>query len=264
MSTTLVVQEKRSAALAPTDDPVDPLMALMNRFAANDSLSPEKAKALMDLYIDGQRKMQEMQDERAFADAMAEFKKNPPKIVKNRTAKMQGTAKASGREYNYEYSYADLDAYCSEAMPMLAERGITWSFPFVEQNGEITVSCILRYGLYKHTPTTLSGKPEGGNNALQAKGVAVAYLERYTFAGATGLTAAMPDSDGRTTPAQAEVISEQQQATLQEWADALRQAPDKPSLQSTANDAIKYAKSVSPKAGSRMIATFNECLARFK
>ena len=82
-------------------------------------------------------------------------------------------------------------------MPLLAQHGITWSFPFSQDDkGKITVSCVLRYGLYRHTPTTLSGMPEGGSNPLQANGVAVAYLERYTFCGATGLTAEMPDKDG--------------------------------------------------------------------
>lgn len=225
MSIDLAVTEKRSAVLARTEDvPADPILGLMERFASNSNLTPEHAKALMEIYVKGQRDMQEMQDERAFAEAMAQFKKNPPKIVKNRTAKLRGVAKGSGREYEFEYSYADLNSYCEQAMPMLAERGVTWSFPFSESNGQITVSCVLRYGLYEHTPTTLSAAPEGGANAIQAKGVAVAYLERYTFAGATGLTAAMPDTDGVT--AKSAPDRTMPEPDLLEWIDAINNCPE--------------------------------------
>jgi len=200
MSTEIEVQDKRSAALARVEEPDSSILSVMERLASNPNLDADKIDKLFNIFISGQRKMREMTDEQEFSHRMAEFKKNPPEIVRNRKAKIEGTAKGSGKEYSYQYSYADLDSYCKEAMPGLAERGITWSFPFQEgPDGKITVSCVLRYGLYTHTPTTLSGMPEGGNNPLQARGVAVAYLERYTFAGATGLTAAMPDNDGNRT-----------------------------------------------------------------
>jgi len=197
----LVVADRRSASLERTVPQADPLLAVMDKLANNPNLDADKIERLMNVFIEGQRKMAEMADERAFAEAMADFKKNPPQIVKNRLAEMM----KDGRKL-YEYNFADLDAYTSAAMAPLAERGITWSFPFAEKDGQITVSCILRYGLYKHTPTTLTNAPDatGGKNAIQAKASTISYLERYTFCGACGLTAAMPDRDGATTPAEAE------------------------------------------------------------
>ena len=190
----IVVEDKRSASLAKVVEPDSSLLNVMERFATNPNLDADKIEKLFNIFIDGQRKMRVMNDEQEFAHQMAEFKKNPPEIVKNRMAAMR--SKDGTKSWNVPF--ADLDAYCKDAMPALAERGITWSFPFSEANGLITVSCILRYGLYNHTPTTLSAPPDdsGAKNGIQAKGSTISYLERYTFCGATGLTAAMPDNDG--------------------------------------------------------------------
>lgn len=197
MPNELVVNDRRASAIersTPVESPS--LLGLMERLSANQNMDADKIERLMGIFIDGQRKMHEMEDEAAFAEAMADFKKNPPSIVKARLAKME----KDGRPL-YEYNFADLDAYASAAMPGLAERGITWSFPFSEnEKGVITVSCILRYRLYTAVPTTLSYPPDatGGKNGIQAKASTISYLERYTFCGATGLTAAMPDLDGKT------------------------------------------------------------------
>jgi hypothetical protein len=231
MSEALAVKEVGTGKIVQADSS---LLGVMERFASNPNLDADKIEKLFNIFITGQRQMRVMNDEQAFAHGMAEFKKNPPSIVKNRTAKLAGTAKTSGREYSYEYSYADLDAYCKEAMPLLALQGITWSFPFSEdeKTGKITVSCVLRYGIYSNIPTTLSGMPEGGNNPLQAKGVTVAYLERYTFCGATGLTAAMPDSDGNKAGV----------PDLDKYFDAIKTAPDVDALKKVYLAALEAVK----------------------
>ena len=192
----LVHQEKRSAALEQVKPSGADLLALMDKMSQNPNITPEMVGKMMDVYIDGRRKMATMTDEQSFAHAMADFKKNAPDIVKSRIAKME----KDGRHL-YSYNFADLDAYATAAQKGLAERGITWSFPFSEDDkGIITVSCILRYGLYTHTPTTMRAPADqtGGKNFIQAKASTLSYLERYTFCGATGLTAGMPDTDGKT------------------------------------------------------------------
>ena len=197
--TEMVVQDKRSASIERTIPHADPLLAVMDKLANNPNLDADKIERLMNVFIDGQRKMETLTDERAFAHAMADFYKNPPRIIKNRLAEML----KDGRKL-YEYNFADLDAYATAAQSALAERGITWSFPFSETNGVITVSCILRFGLYAHTPTSMSSPADqtGGKNGIQAKGSTLSYLERYTLCGATGLTAGMPDNDGKTVEAE--------------------------------------------------------------
>ena len=257
MTTAIEVQDKRSAAIARPQEE-NAVLSLVERFASNPDLDPEKAEKLIAIFINGQRKMLEISDEQAFAHAMADFKKNPPEIIKRKVAKMKGIAKGSGREYEMQYSYADLCEYTDAAMPGLAERGITWSFPFSESNGVITVSCILRYGLYSHVPTTLSAAADtsGSKNDIQAKGSTISYLERYTLCGATGLTAAMPDTDGKL-PQKSE-LSEEQEAKLAEWVDALKECADLAQLKNIFADAYKYAKSVSDQAKAQMSRVYEE------
>lgn len=194
-----IVHQDRRSALARSPEPQDnnALLSLVERFASNHDLDPVKAEKLIEIFINGQRRMLEMSDEQSFAHAMADFKKNPPDIIKSKVAKMV----KDGREL-YSYNFADLDAFASAAQSGLAERGITWSFVINEGQNGITVSCILRYGLYKHEPCTLSSPPDqtGGKNSIQAKASTLSYLERYTFCGATGLTAGQPDTDGKTPP----------------------------------------------------------------
>lgn len=261
--TDLVVQDKRSASLAQVQDvvPQDPIMALMSKFASNDSISPEKAKMLLDIYVDGQRRMQEMQDERAFADAMADFKKNPPKIIKNRVAR----AEKDGRLL-YTYNFADLDAYATAIMAGLAERGITWSFPFTEANEKITVSCILRYGLYTHEPTTMTAGPDntGGKNAIQAKASTISYLERYTLCGASGFTAAMPDSDGKPPKSDAPQKETIPDDKVDEWIEALQQAPDIDALKAVFSQCYGLAKKISDESAKKQfLATYESAKKQF-
>ena len=235
MSTEIEVEQQRGIALPEVKQPDLSLLSVMERFALNPNLDADKIERLFNIFIDGQRKMQEMADEREFSHQMADFKKRAPEIVKNRIAKMSGTAKGSGREYSMEIPYADLDAYATAIMGGLAERGISWSFPFSESGNIITVSCVLRYGLFESKPTTLSGPPEdsGIKNPLQAKGSTVAYLERYTLCGATGFTAAMPDNDGNKTG----LGTDARDARLQ----AIKTAPDMPSLKNVYLAAKKAA-----------------------
>jgi len=203
MPSEIVVEEKRSAALSTVPLPsTDPLLALMERLASNSALDAEKIDKLLNVFIEGQRKMRSMNDEAEFHHRMAEFKQNPPDVVKSRKAKLQGTAKGSGREYEFEYSYADLDAFAEAAMPGLAEKGITWDFPTEDTGKELVVSCILHYGLYSHKGATLRANlgVTGMSNGMWDKGAIQSYLMRYTFCASTGLTAGMPDNDGKLPP----------------------------------------------------------------
>ena len=251
MGAEIIIEDKRSASLVPAVEEVNPssLMYVMEKFATNPNLDADKIERLFNIFIDGQRKMRIMNDEQEFAHRMADFKTNPPDIFKNRTAKMSGTAKGSGKEYSLEISYADLDAYASAIMGGLAERGITWSFPFSESDRIITVSCILRYGLYQTTPTTFSGPPEesGVKNPLQAKGSTLSYLERYTLCGATGFTAGMPDTDGNTSGLSAE--------TREGYLRAIQTAPDAEALKTVY---LAASKAATDAKDTPLLRTFGE------
>ena len=213
MPNDIVVQDKRSAAIEQAKPPqsVDPLLALMDKMSSNPNLTPEMVGAMMNVYIDGQRKMATMTDEREFSMRMAEFKKNPPEIVKRLTMKMKGTAKGSGNAYELTAHYADLNAYSDACMAGLAEKGITWDFEGENTPNECWARCVLHYGLFTYRGPKYVSKPEtsGVKNDLQSQGSAGSYLMRYSFCGATGMTAALPpDRNGAITPRQAEKMAE--------------------------------------------------------
>jgi hypothetical protein len=200
MTTDIIVNDKRSAALEQARPAMDPLLALMDKMANNPNLTPEMVGSMMNVYIDGQRKMATMADEREFFMRLSEFKKNPPEIVKNLTMKMKGTAKGSGREYELTAHYADLNAYTEACMGGLAEKGITWDFEGDNTPKECWMRCVLHYGLFTYRgPKYVSGPETSGvKNDLQAQGSAGSYLMRYSFCSATGMTAAMPpDNNGK-------------------------------------------------------------------
>ena len=137
-------------------------------------------------------------DKAALRHAMAEFKKNPPDIVKRRTGELKGTAKASGKDYAFEYKYADLDDVISAVESDLAKAGVTLAWSQTETPQLLTVTCNLRYGLYEETGVTMMGPPDesGAKTPIQARISTVSYLRRVTALGALGMAAGLPDTDG--------------------------------------------------------------------
>lgn len=199
MSTEITLEDKRSAALerVPTDNA---LMALIEKLSSNESLDVAKAEKLVELYISGQRRMQEMQDERTYYERMAEFKRDPPEVVKRLTAKIKGQSR-SGKDYQFDVPYADLHAFSEAAMADLANRGITWDYEIVETPKSMSVTCLLHYGLYTRRGSPATGDPEllQSPNPFMQKGAAQSFLMRYSFCASTGLTAALPDDKNGTT-----------------------------------------------------------------
>lgn len=199
--------DKRSANLERTVPQSDPLLNMIDKLASNPNLDADKIERLLNVFIDGQRKMAQMQDEREYFMRIAEFKEHPPEIVKRLTMKMKGIAKGSGKEYEMTTYYADLNEYADACMGALAEKGITWDFEGDNSPTECWARCVLHYGLFTYRgPRYISGPETSGlKNPLQAQGSAASFLMRYSFCAATGMTAALPpDKNGATTPAQAE------------------------------------------------------------
>lgn len=179
MSTEIVVQQQE-----PT------LMGLIDRLlTTNPNTNIETIQKMLEM----QERWELNKDKRALRDAMAEFKKNPPAIIKDRIAKV--TTKAGG---SFEYSFADLDSITRDSQVALAEHGVTHGYTVTEAGSLLTVTCILKYGMYDEPGATLSAGPDnsGTKNDIQAKASTLSYLEKYTFMAAAGLAAGMPDKDG--------------------------------------------------------------------
>ena len=163
--------------------PVTPMDML--QMAVEKGADIEKLQQLMAL----QERWEANNARKAFVAAMAEFKADPPAILKNRTVSY-GNGKAA-------YDHATLDQVCDAVGTALAKYGLAHSWG-VEQEGDvIRVSCVLTHALGHSERVTMSAKPDtsGSKNPIQAIGSATTYLQRYTLLSATGLAAKGQDDD---------------------------------------------------------------------
>lgn len=188
-----------AAAIIPTGQPEvqqnASLMTVIERLASNPGVDIDKIQRLLEM----QERRELNLDKAALRHAVAEFKKNPPQIIKKRLASFPTKQEGGGR---VSYSYADLENITSAIQDGLAGFGVTHSWSIAEGNGGISVTCVLKYGMYEEPGVTLTAPPDtsGTKNAIQAKGSTLSYLEKYTLLAATGMAAGMPDTDGNVEP----------------------------------------------------------------
>jgi hypothetical protein len=150
---------------------------------------------------------------KAYVAAMAQFKRNPPEILKRKHVNF------TTQKGTTDYMHATLADVCAAVIKGLADVGISHRWDVEQQNDRITVHCVLTHEQGHSERTTLTGSADqsGGKNAIQAIGSAVSYLQRYTLLAATGLATKDIDDDGR--GASIDVITESQVADLRALLD---------------------------------------------
>lgn len=150
---------------------IEKLMALQERFEAN------KAR-------------------RAFDAAIAAARAKMKPIAK--TAEVDFTSSKGRTSYKHE----TLDAIAAQIDPILAEHGLSYRFRSAQQNGGLSVTCIVAHRDGHSEETSLFGPPDqsGSKNAYQAIGSAATYLQRYTLKLSLGLSAAKDDDASGAAP----------------------------------------------------------------
>lgn len=166
-------------------DKLEKLMALQERWEANEA-------------------------KKAFVRAMTAFKAEPIEIVKDKHVSYTTTKGTT------EYKHATLSSVVDAASPVLSKYGLSHNWKTSQDNGIITVSCVITHELGHSESTSLSAAADasGGKNSIQAVSSTVSYLERYTFLAATGLTTKDQDDDAQSAEP-LETISLQQVADLE-------------------------------------------------
>jgi hypothetical protein len=159
----------------------------------------EKAMAL-------QERWEANEARKAYHDAMAEFKANPPEIEKDRHVKFQ-TSKGLT-----EYRHASLANVTGKINSALSQHGLSAGWKVAQAERIITVTCTITHRLGHSESTSLSAAPDdsGSKNPIQAVGSAISYLERYTLLALTGLATHDMDDDSAGTGAGPEYITEEQ------------------------------------------------------
>ena len=130
-----------------------------------------------------------LEAKKAYHQAMANFKANPPKINKDKTV-------AYG---NTKYNHASLANVTEKISEGLSKWGLSASWQ-TQQNGAIQITCKITHIKGHSEETTLSAPSDtsGSKNAIQAIGSTITYLERYTLLALTGLATFEQDDDGKT------------------------------------------------------------------
>ena len=184
---------------------------------------------------------------KAYHDAMAGFKAEPPEIEKDRHVKFQ-TAKGTT-----EYRHASLANVTAKINAALSVHGLSAGWKVAQADKQITVTCTITHRLGHSESTSLSGSPDdsGSKNPIQAVGSTISYLSRYTLLCLTGLATYDQDDDSNGTPA--EYITEEQVAGI------------KVMLSETGSDTAAFLKFIGAESVEKILAAhFAKAIAALK
>jgi len=182
MEAALKIQEK-GKELVSVNSPMEAMALALSQGADLDKL--EKMLEL-------QERWERMEAKKAYTQAMADFKANPPKINKDKHVNF---STAKGRT---SYDHASLGNVTEKINKALAEHGLSAAWK-TSQTDKISVTCTITHKLGYSEETTLSADAEnsGTKNNIQAIGSTITYLQRYTLLSLTGLATHDQDNDGR-------------------------------------------------------------------
>jgi len=178
--------------------------------------------ANLDKILDLQIKWEANEARKAFNAAFASFKAEAIKVIKGTEIK-DGPLKGK--------MHANLhDVVVATAAP-LAKFGLTTAWKLTkDEPANMEVTCVLKHSAGHSETVSMSAAPDTGpgRNAIQARGSAKSYLERYTLMAILGLAAKEQDDDGVSAGVDAERITEEQEIILRDL------------IESTESDQGKY------------------------
>jgi hypothetical protein len=142
---------------------------------------------------------------KAYHVAMAEFKKNPPKIDKDRQVSFGNT----------KYAHASLGHVTELISTELSKHGLSAAWD-IKQNGAVSVTCRITHiqGHSEETTITAPADTSGSKNAIQAVGSTITYLQRYSLLALCGLATFDQDDDGQAAGPVKEFIDEKQKGQI--------------------------------------------------
>jgi len=140
---------------------------------------------------------------KSFYSALGQFKKNPPRVVKDK----QNT--------QYGSDYVGIGNMVTTASEAMGAFGLTHSWTFGEgEKGEIICTCVMSHELGHQESVTLSSPIDesGKKNPLQGRKSTRTYLKLETFEAVTGMVSVDGnlDDDGNAASAPIELITETQ------------------------------------------------------
>lgn len=170
-------QELVKADVLPMPANQPPTMLAYLR-AVESGADLERLSKLMDLH----ERFEDRQAEKAFNQAMADFRTESMTILKTKYVDIAGGAK---------FWHAELGNIVEEVIPKMSKYGLfhTW-IPKQRDDKQIEISCVIRHALgHASAPTTLFAPPDtlGGKAPIHAIAATTTFLQRYTFLMSIGL-----------------------------------------------------------------------------
>ena len=182
----VVERVEQPRAVLATQAQVTPSQLL--QLAMDKGVDLDRLEKLYEL----QRQWEAHEARKSYVAAMAEFKKNVPRIEKDKHVRFE-TARGVT-----EYDHTTLGGLCERVVSALAAVGIIHDWlPEQPDAKNVRITCVLTHAAGHSERRTLQAAHDdsGGKNPIQGLGSAIKYLERYTLFAACGL-ADMDDDDG--------------------------------------------------------------------
>lgn len=179
-------ENKKEIVISPSSSIASPMEQL--QYAIDNGIDLAKLEKVMEL----QERWEKQNAIKAFNEAMARFKANPPKIDKDRTVNYTGSKGA------VRYSHASLYNIVDKITSELSKYGLSASWRTQNVDKLVTVTCRISHAMGHYEETSLSALPDssGVMNNIQSVGSTITYLQRYTLLSMTGLATADQDTDG--------------------------------------------------------------------
>lgn len=209
----------------------NPMMSMIADAAASGNLELVK-----ELYA-FKRQIEEDEAKKAFNKDFSEFKAESIAVVKNIVV-TDGPLKGK--------PYADLFGVVSAVTPFLSKHRLSHSWKLTkDEPAWMEITCTIRHELGHSESVSMGAAPDSGpgRNAIQARGSAKTYLERYTLLAATGLAAQGTDKDGR-----GEAGKQMPEDELVSRLDAIAGAGDNAQLQDFYLKSLKAARDLGDKS----------------
>jgi len=189
---------KAKREIAPVQQESSPMQML--QAAIINKMDPQTIKDLMDL----RDRWEATEARKSYMRAVAAFKMNPPKILKDKLNKQYGS------------KYSSISSVVNTTNAALSPHGLNARWD-LKQDEKITVTCILSHELGHSESVSLNGPPDtsGSKNTLQQIKSTITYLEIATFQAVTGVVADEGNLDDDGDSAAMPRISAEQAADLQ-------------------------------------------------
>lgn len=198
MNGELMAKEAPRLIVHTEANPLAGTPAYMLQLAVEQGADLAKLEKLMDL----QERWEANQAKKSYLAALAEFKKDPPKVIKDLVNKQYGS------------KYSSLANLVNTVNESLGKYGLNAAWDFDQATG-IKVTCSLSHVMGHKESVCLQAPPDtsGSKNPIQQIKSTITYLQSVTFSAVTGIVAgdATADDDGNgSDPKAADIITAEQ------------------------------------------------------